>query len=58
MVIKDALTKFSEFCSSKHLVGHNINYAMRYVQKECEINGIPFFFKSTDGYDETCKEKT
>ena len=43
MVIKDVLTKFGEFCGSKHLVGHNINHAMRYVQKECEINGIPIF---------------
>ena len=43
MVLKDVLMRFGEFCGSKHLVGHNINYAMSYVQKECEINGIPIF---------------
>ncbi len=43
MTIKDALTKFGEFCGGKRIVGHNINSVVRYVQKECEINGIPIF---------------
>lgn len=40
LLITDALKKFCEFCGDKQLVGHNINFDMRFIQKECMESGI------------------
>lgn len=38
--IKQALTEFLEFCSDKPIVGHNINFNLKYLQRDCINNGF------------------
>lgn len=37
----EAIKLFVEFCEDNTLVGHNISFDMKYLQKACEIAGLP-----------------
>lgn len=39
--LKDAMQQFVDFCGNDTLVGHNINFDMRFIQTACKNSGIP-----------------
>jgi len=43
----EAIKRFVEFCEDKTLVGHNIAFDMKYLQKACEKAGLPQITSTT-----------